>query len=115
LSSLTEAIKKKESNIKFSQVSELMFHFVNSELSHQQKDFIYYLEKVADDQLTLKEEFNTLNSTKLLWGYGKFMNRSLAPYYSAQVSSSILNRSELAKVPSVNHRLQRKAVREIIH
>lgn len=115
LSSLTEIVKKKESALKFSQVSDLMYHFVNGGMSAANKNFIYFLEKVADDQLTLKEEFNTLNSTKLLWAYGKFMNRSLAPYFASQVSSSIINRYEFSRQPSVNHRLQRKAVKEILH
>jgi hypothetical protein len=68
-----------------------MYHFVQGGMT-QNKNFIYYLEKVADDQLTLKEEFNTLNSSKLLWGFGKFVNRSLAPYFAQDMSSSIINR-----------------------
>lgn len=113
LASLSEVVKKKEQSIKFAQVSDLMYHFVGGDMV-QNKQFIYYLEKVADDQLTLREEFNTLNSAKLLWGFGKFVNKQIAPYFATQVSSSIINRYEYSKTPSVNHRLHRKVVKEII-
>ena len=48
LSHLSEIIKKKESQMKFANVSDLMYHFVTGELV-QNKQFIYYLEKVVDD------------------------------------------------------------------
>jgi hypothetical protein len=115
LQSLTEVIKKKETALKFSQVTDIMYHFVNGDMGLSNKNFVYFLEKVADDQLTVKEEFNTLNSTKLLWAYGKFMNRTLAPHFASQVSSSIINRYDFSRVPTVNHRLHRKTIREIIH
>lgn len=59
------------------------------------------------------EEFNTLNSSKLLWGFGKFVNKHIAPGYAQQISSSIMNRTEFAKTPTVNHRLHRKIVSQI--
>ena len=109
LQSLTDIIHRKESQLKFANVSDLMYHYVQGEMV-QDKKFIYYLEKIADDQLTVLEEFNTLNSSKLLWGYGKFVNKNLSPGYSQQISSSIMNRTEFAKTPSVNHRIHRKIV-----
>lgn len=98
--------------MKFSNISDLIYHYVQGEMV-QDKKFIYYLEKVADDMLVIKEEFNTINSAKLLWGYSKFVNKSIAPYYAQQVSSSILNRYEFSRTPTVNHRLQRKVVDQI--
>ena len=68
-----------------------MFHYVTGGVT-QNKKFIYYLEKVADEQLTMKEQFNTFNTAKLLWGFGKFVNKSLSPYYASDLSSSIINR-----------------------
>lgn len=67
--------------MKFSNVSDLMYHYVQGDML-QDKKFIYYLEKTADDQLTLVEEFNTLNTSKLLWGYGKFVNKNMSPGFS---------------------------------
>jgi hypothetical protein len=67
--------------MKFANVSDLMYHYVTGDVV-QNKKFIYYLEKVADDQLTILEQFNTLNSAKLLWGFGKFVNKNIAPRYS---------------------------------
>ena len=61
----------------------------------------------------VKEEFNTHNSAKLLWGFGKFVNKNLSPGYAQQVSSSIINRYDLTKASSINHRLQRKVVDQI--
>ena len=98
--------------MKFSNVSDLMYHYVQGDML-QDKKFIYYLEKTADDQLTLLEEFNTLNTSKLLWGYGKFVNKNMSPGFSQQISSSIMNRTEFAKTPSVNHRMHRKIVSQI--
>jgi hypothetical protein len=69
---------------------------------------------VADEQLTLKEQFNTHNTAKLLWGFGKFVNKGLSPHFAGDLSSSIVNRYEFSKTPSVNHRLHRKVVKEII-
>jgi hypothetical protein len=109
MQALPEIIKKKEATLKFANVSDLMFHYIQGDLG-QDKKFIYYLEKIADDQLTVLEEFNTLNSSKLLWGYGKFVNKNIAPGFAQQISSSIMNRSEFAKTPSVNHRLHKKIV-----
>jgi len=51
---LSEAIKKKETTLRFSNVSDIMFHYVSGDMT-QNKKFIYYLEKVADEQLTLKD------------------------------------------------------------
>jgi hypothetical protein len=112
LKALLEIIKKKESQMKFANVSDLMYHYIQGDIV-QNKKFIYYLEKLADDQLLLKEEFNTLNSAKLLWSFGKFMNKTLAPGFAQQVSSSLINRFEFSKSPSINHRLQRKVVDQI--
>jgi len=98
--------------LKFSNVSDLMYHYVQGDML-QDKKFIYYLEKTADDQLTLLEEFNTLNTSKMLWGYGKFVNKNMSPGFSQQISSSIMNRTEFAKTPSVNHRMHRKIVSQI--
>lgn len=48
LTLLPEIIKKKEASFKFSNVGDLMYHFVQGGMT-QNKNFIYYLEKVADD------------------------------------------------------------------
>ncbi|MFM7856593.1 MAG: alkaline phosphatase family protein, partial [Flammeovirgaceae bacterium] len=44
-----EIIKKKESTLKFANVSDLMYHYMQGDLGKDKK-FIYYLEKIADDQ-----------------------------------------------------------------
>ena len=90
-----------------------MYHYASSGMLQNKKIF-YYLEKVAKDQLILKEKFNTINSTKLLWGFGKFFNRGLAPEFNLDIASSILNRWEFSRIPSVNHRLHRQVVDNII-
>jgi hypothetical protein len=51
----------------------------------------------------------------MLWGFSKFVNKSLTPAFNAEVSGSILGRPAFAKVPSVSHRLYRKVVDEIIN
>jgi len=48
LKTLPELIKKKESTLKFANVSDLMYHYMQGDLG-QDKKFIYYLEKIADD------------------------------------------------------------------
>jgi len=53
----------------------------------------------------MREKFITLNSARLIWGFGKFVNRKLQPRYNQDISATILNRYEFTKVPSVNHRL----------
>jgi len=78
LGELAEAVKKKEATFRFSNVSDLMYHYSVGGLTHN-KRFLYYLEKVADEQLTLKEQFNTHNTAKLLWGFAKFVNKGLSP------------------------------------
>jgi hypothetical protein len=55
-----------------------MYHYVGGGMV-QNKNFIYYLEKIADDQLVVKEKFNTMMTAKLLWGFGKFVNKNLSP------------------------------------
>jgi hypothetical protein len=62
----------------------------------------------------LKEKFNSINSAKLLWGLGKFFNRNLTPLYNQEIAGTIVNRYELSKVASVNHRIHRRVVQEII-
>jgi tRNA G18 (ribose-2'-O)-methylase SpoU len=54
LNQLTEVIRHKEHQLRFSNVSDLMYHYLQGDMV-QNKKFIYYLEKVADDQLTVKE------------------------------------------------------------
>lgn len=81
LQALPDIIKIKETTLKFANVSDLMYHYLQGDLG-QDKKFIYYLEKIADEQLTVLEEFNTLNSSKLLWGFGKFVNKNIAPGYA---------------------------------
>lgn len=63
--------------------------------------------------MVLHEKFITLNSARLLWGFGKFVNRRLQPRYNQDIGASILNRYEFSKVPSVNHRVHRKIVDKI--
>ena len=79
----------------------------------QNKKFFYYLEKVADDQLMLKENFQTVNASKILWGLGKFVNRGLAPKFNQDIASNVISRYEFTKVPSVNHRLHKRLVDQI--
>jgi hypothetical protein len=66
------------------------------------------------DKLILKEEFTTINSTKFLWGLSKFANRNLNPFFNEDPASSILNRASLAKVRSLQHRVPKLFIDEII-
>lgn len=75
---------------------------------------MYLLEKEADEKLALKEKFNTINSSRVLWGFSRFVNKQLSPSFNTEVSSVILSRSAFAKVPSVSHRMYRKVVKEVI-
>ncbi|CDW74365.1 UNKNOWN [Stylonychia lemnae] len=113
LSELPDIIQKKSEEINFSQISDLMFHYTSADMM-QNKNFIYFLEKTAEDQLILREKFITLNSARLIWGFGKFMNRRLQPRYNQDIGATIINRYELTKVPSVSHKLQRRVVDLII-
>lgn len=90
-----------------------MFHYVQGDVV-QNKRFIYYLEKLADDSLTLKDYFNTHNTSKLLWGFAKFVNKNVAPQFAQEISSSIINRYEFSKTPSVSHRIHRKIMKDIV-
>lgn len=53
----------------------------------------------------MKDNFNTINSTKLLWGLAKFVNRNINPYFNKDSASCIINRSQIAKITSVQHRI----------
>ena len=55
-----------------------------------------------------------MNSAKLLWGFGKFVNKGLCPHFASDIGSSIVSKHDFSKTPSVNHRLHRKIVKEII-
>ena len=87
MQALPEIIKKKESTLKFANVSDLMFHYIQGDLG-QDKKFIYYLEKIADDQLTVLEEFNTLNSSKLLLELRLFLLVDGCTVFSAAAAAS---------------------------
>lgn len=84
------AIKKEE--LRLSNLSDVMFYYSSSDSMIHDKQFMYFLEKEANLRVTLKEEFNTLNSARLLWGFSKFINRSLTPAFNHEISGSILNR-----------------------
>lgn len=62
----------------------------------------------------MKDQFNTIHSTKLLWGLSKFHNRQLNPYFNNDPASIILNRASLCPIRSVTHRLPILFVEEIL-
>lgn len=78
------------------------------------RQFIYDLENAAEDKLVMKDMFNTIDSTKLLWGLSKFMNRNLNPAFNADPASAIMNRHSLANVRSVQHKLPLAVIKEVI-
>ena len=67
----------------------------------EKRQFIYDIEKAAMDKLILKDMFNSIYSTKFLWGLSKFTNRNLCPTFNEDPASVLLNRSSLAKVRSL--------------
>lgn len=104
MNSMKGIFKKKKDSLSLSNLSEIMYLYNCGNLA-QDKQFIYFVEKEALGMVTVKDEFNTLNATKLLWGLAKFSNRSICPYYSSEIGGSIINRAVLSKTPSVNHRI----------
>lgn len=50
--------------------------------TQSKRQFIYDLEQVALEKLTLKDAFTTIDSTKLLWGLAKFQNRKISPLFN---------------------------------
>lgn len=81
---------------------------------NNKRQFIYDLENTALDKLILKDKFNTINSTRLLWGLAKFTNRHLNPYFNSDSASCILNRYSLAKVRTVSHRVPHEVIKTIL-
>jgi hypothetical protein len=53
------------------------------------------------------DKFNTIDSSKLLWGLAKFSNRSLCPQFNEDPASCLINRYSVAKVQSMTHRIPR--------
>ena len=62
----------------------------------------------------MKDRFDALDSTKLLWGLSKFHNRQLNPYFNNDPASILLNRASLCPVRSVTHRIPILVVEEIL-
>jgi len=56
------------------------------------RQFLHDLENAANDRLLLKDKFTTIASTNYLWGYAKFLNRKVNPYFNADPASCLLNR-----------------------
>ena len=71
------------------------------------RQFIHDLENAANDRLILKEQFTTVASTNFLWGYAKFLNRKINPYFNTDPASCLLNRFQISKVTSVTERVPR--------
>ena len=88
-------------------ISDLMFAYgaVANQSVNDKRQFIYDLENTSIEKLTMKDKFNTVDSTKLLWGLAKFTNRNLNPQFNDDPASCLLNRYSLAQVRSVSHRL----------
>ena len=112
LSDLAPMIRKKQAEFTLASLGDLMFLFAAADMTHD-RPFFYYLEKQAEDQLTTHEKFTTLNSTRLLWGFGRFVARGLQPRFNNDIGASVLNRFEFSRVPSVNHRIHRRVAEQI--
>eukprot|EP00347_Sterkiella_histriomuscorum_P004264 403361113 len=109
LSDLPDIIRRKESEISVAQISDIMYHYTSAEVM-QNKSFIYYLHKLADEQIMVHEKFVSNSTAKLLWGFGKFVNRKLQPRFNMDISASVINRYEFTKTPSVNYQLNRRVI-----
>mgnify|MGYP006893259590 CR=1 FL=1 len=81
---------------------------------NDKRQFLYDLENSAIDKVVMKDKFNTIDTTRMLWGLAKFTNRNLNPYWNEDGASCVLNRFSLAKVKSVQHRLPRLFTTEIL-
>ena len=56
-------------------------------------NFVGKLEKHTIDKLTLKDYFNSLNTTTILWSLAKNKNKDLVPAFNQDVSSCLIERS----------------------
>jgi|TARA_B110001450_G_C17383138_1_gene384540 hypothetical protein len=97
---LREPILKKVNNhnegdhiCSLANLSDIMYSYSAIANITEQRQFIYDIENTAISKLILKDKFNTINSTKFLWGLAKFQNRLLNPYFNNDPASVILNRS----------------------
>jgi hypothetical protein len=79
-------------------LSDLMFAYtaIAPMAVNDKRQFLYDIENAAYKKVVMKDKFNTVNSTKMLWGYSKFINRHLNPYFNSDVASCILNRFSLS-------------------
>jgi hypothetical protein len=80
----------------------------------QKRQFIYDIESISIDKLVVKDKFTTQDSTKSLWGLAKFQNRVINPYFNNDPASCIINRYQVARVPSLTHRLPTLFTKEIL-
>lgn len=78
------------------------------------RQFMHDLENAANDRLVLKDKFTTVASANYLWGYAKFLNRKINPYFNTDPASCLLNRFQISKVTSVTERVPRQFVKEIL-
>lgn len=95
-------------------LSDLMFCYSAVANVTEKRQFIYDIEAASISKLIMKDFFNTIDSTKLLWGLAKFVNRSLNPYFNNDPASLILNRASLCTVRSVQHRIPALVVEEVL-
>jgi hypothetical protein len=61
------------------------------------------MEKAVLDKVILKDYFNAMNSTKIMWALAKATNKDLAPAFNSDVASIILPRADLVIAESIAH------------
>jgi hypothetical protein len=72
---ITKKIQREEnaaSTVSIANLGEIIFCYGAIANIYEKRQFFYDIESIALEKITLKEKFNTVNSTKFLWGLSKF-------------------------------------------
>jgi len=111
LKALEQPIIAKLETCSIANLSDILFAYSNVALTENLKGL---LEKSVQDKLELKENFNTWNSTKILWSLAKFQNFIIAPGFNQDVSAVILPRNDLPIARSIDHAVPKMLITQTI-
>jgi hypothetical protein len=108
LKALQEPIIAKLDTCSIANLADIVFAYSQvSLLNVKELNFKGLIERSILDRVTLKDFFNTLNATKILWALAKQANNKISPGFNQDVGSAILARNDIPKARSIDHIIPR--------
>ena len=115
LEALQEPIIAKLDTCSIANLADIVFAYSQvSLLNVKELNFKGLIERSILDRVTLKDFFNTLNATKILWALAKQANNKISPGFNQDVGSAILARNDIPKARSIDHIIPRLFCEQII-